>query len=99
MPTYKREPDERFSIYLDNGQEVKVDWLKDFTKIKGVEFATDHLEFRGPMTSTGYWSHFVNKGYGEQIDRDIMIDHARAIAQARWEENNKGRNKEQVALL
>lgn len=78
-----KEPDEVFYLKLENGQDVEVSWYKDYLGY------ADHLEFRGPMTETGYLSHFVNKQKGLQIGRDILIDHAKAVMQARWNQTTK----------
>lgn len=76
----KEHPDERFSVYLKNGAEVRVDWTKDY-----FEGEDDHLELHGPMTSTGYRSEFISKGQ----DREAVIEHARQLAQKCWNENKQ----------
>ena len=87
----RMEPDEVFHLELENGQDVEVSWYKDS---RGY---ADHLEFRGPMTDTGYLSHFVTKEKGEVLDRDLLIDHAQAVMQARWNQRNV--QPAQVALF
>jgi len=87
----KSEPDEVFHLQLENGQDVEVSWYKHF------DSHVDHLEFRGPMTDTGYLSHFVLKEKDDELDRDLLIDHAQAVMQARW--NQRNGQPAQVALF
>jgi len=74
-------PDEVFSITLKCGEEVEVSWYKNFFRL------SDHIEFRGPISETGYRSHFVHKEEGEQLDRTVLIDHLQQMAEQLWKDN------------
>ncbi|AII60200.1 hypothetical protein X793_03795 [Dehalococcoides mccartyi CG4] len=72
-----------FTVKLDNGKTVNVTWHINY-------FAhADHLELRGCMTSTGYRSEFINKAEGDELDPELVMEHARRVAQECWEANEQ----------
>lgn len=77
------EPEEVLTIRLENGEPVDVSWYRDFGP------GIDHIQFRGPVSETGYLSHLVHKDIGSTLDRDVLVDHLRAVAQAHWRENRE----------
>lgn len=80
---------ETFTVKLKNGQEVQVTWHKDYLE------ATDHLEMRGPMTETGYKSHFLPKqDKGTELSRDFVVTCATLLAQECWDENKEKYGKQ-----
>ena len=81
-----------FSIYLKNGQEVKVKWVQDWSK------DLDHLELRGPMTDTGYRSHFIHKTPMENLTQEQAEAVATIVAEECWKENKQKYGK-QVSLI
>ncbi len=69
-----------FTVKLNNGETV---WhINYFTH-------ADHLELRGCMTSTGYRSEFINKADDEELDPELVMEHARRLAQECWEANEQ----------
>jgi len=74
-------PDEVFSIKLKCGLDVEVSWYKDYFP------HADHIEFRGPISETGYRSYFPPKEAGTQVDRDVLIDHLQQVAEQLWKDN------------
>ena len=89
-----------FSIYLKNGQEVKVKWEQDWSK------DLDHLELRGPMTDTGFFSHFIQKrlhphqsaSATANLTQEQAEAVATAVAEKCWKENKQKHGK-QVSLI
>ena len=72
-----------FAVKLNNGETVNVTWhINYFTH-------ADHLELRGCMTSTGYRSEFINKDDGDELDPELVMEHARKVAQECWEANEQ----------
>lgn len=88
----RKEPDEVFFITLKCGQDVEVSWYKDYFRDQ------DHIEFRGPVSETGYYSYFPRKEEGTQIGRDVMIDHLQEVAEGLWKKN-KAKDGAQKALF
>ncbi|MDP4280169.1 MAG: hypothetical protein QQM50_06450 [Dehalococcoides mccartyi] len=41
------------------------------------------------MTSTGYRSEFINKAEGDELDPELVMEHARRVAQECWEANEQ----------
>jgi len=80
-----KEPDEVFTIRLENGQDVEVSWYKDWIKLTSIGLAQDALELRGPISETGYEFRPVHKDFGSQIASDVLVDHAQMVAQSLWE--------------
>ena len=72
-----------FTVKLSNGKTVNVIWYINY-------FAhADHLELRGCMTSTGYRSEFINKADDDELDTELVMEHARRVAQECWEANEQ----------
>jgi len=72
-----------FTVKLNNGKTVNVIWHVNY-------FAhADHLELRGCMTSTSYRSEFINKDEGDELDSELVMEHARRVAQECWEANEQ----------
>ncbi|MFC2071222.1 hypothetical protein ACFLUU_00680 [Chloroflexota bacterium] len=72
-----------FTVKLNNGETVNVTWHINY-------FAhADHLELRGCMTSTGYRSEFINKADDDELDTEMVMEHARRLAQECWEANEQ----------
>ena len=72
-----------FTVKLNNGETVNVTWHINY-------FAhADHLELRGCMTSTGYRSEFINKADDDELDTELVMEHARRVAQECWEANEQ----------
>ncbi|MFC1934449.1 hypothetical protein ACFLXX_04845 [Chloroflexota bacterium] len=72
-----------FTVKLNNGETVNVTWHINY-------FAhADHLELRGRMTSTGYRSEFINKADDDELDTELVMEHARRLAQECWEANEQ----------
>ena len=72
-----------FAVKLNNGETVNVTWHINY-------FAhADHLELRGCMTSTGYRSEFINKADDDELDTELVMEHARRLAQECWEANEQ----------
>ena len=72
-----------FTVKLNNGKTVNVTWhINYFTH-------ADHLELRGCMTSTGYRSEFINKADDDELDPEVVMEHARRVAQECWEANEQ----------
>jgi hypothetical protein len=84
---------ETFTVTLKNGQEVQVTWHKDYFE------ATDHLELHGPMTETGYLSHFLPKAdKNTELSHQFVITCAALLAQEHWDEN-KAKYGKQLTLI
>ena len=72
-----------FTVKLNNGEAVNVTWHGNY-------FAhADHLELRGCMTSTGYRSEFINKADDDELDPELVMEHARRVAQECWDNNDQ----------
>ena len=72
-----------FTVKLNNGETVNATWhINDFAH-------ADHLELRGCMTSTGYRSEFINKADDDELDTELVMEHARRLAQECWEANEQ----------
>ncbi|MFC1985301.1 hypothetical protein ACFLUW_02750 [Chloroflexota bacterium] len=72
-----------FTVKLNNGETVNVTWHINY-------FAhADHLELRGCMTSTGYRSEFISKADDDELDTELVMEHARRLAQECWEANEQ----------
>ena len=63
-----------FTVKLNNGETVNVTWHINYF------FYADHLELRGCMTSTGYRSEFINKADDDELDHELVMEHARRVA-------------------
>ena len=61
-----------FQVVLDNGKEVAVTYEPDFM---------NHLEFRGPVSETGYRSDFPFP-----VDAKPTLDKVKKLAKTRAEE-------------
>jgi hypothetical protein len=85
---------EKFTVELKNRQKVRVRW----TKNAWGSATMDHLELRGPMTSTGYLSDFLHHEKGVEANRDQVIEHARALAQREWDKNEEKYGKQLTML-
>jgi uncharacterized protein (DUF1786 family) len=72
----------KFTVKLNNGETVNVTWHGNYFT------HADHLELRGCMTSTGYRSEFINHGEDEQLDPEMVMEHARRLAQECWDNND-----------
>lgn len=79
----RKKKTEKFTVKLTNGQEVEVTW----TKIYFPSGDMDHLEFRGPISETGYRSHFIQKHSHADADREKVLEYAGELAQKWWKEN------------
>lgn len=86
----KKGTTETFTVKLNNGEEVNVKWHKKWLGHPLV----DHLELRGPMTSTGYRSEFIHKKSDKDLDREEVIEYCRNLAQKLWEENEEKYGKQ-----
>jgi len=73
----------KFTVKLNNGDQVNVKWYPDYFT------GADHLELRGTMTSTGYRSEFINRGEDEQLEPEMVMEHARKVAQECWDNNGE----------
>lgn len=81
----KPEKKETFTIQLKNKEKVKVKWTKAVFAMPGMH----HLEFYGPMTNTGYRSHFVHWAGEEDPSLEEVSQFASDLAQKWWEENTE----------
>ena len=81
---------EKFTIKLKNGQEVRVTWTKNCWGSDTL----DHLEFRGPMTSTAYLSDFLPHNPGIPLNLDRVIEYASGLAQEKWDANEEKYGKQ-----
>ena len=72
-----------FTVKINNGDQVEVKWYPDYFT------GADHLELRGTMTSTGYRSEFINKADGDELDPEMVMEHARRLAQECWDNNDQ----------
>ena len=72
-----------FTVKLNSGETVNVTWHINY-------FAhADHLELRGCMNSTGYRYEFINKAEDDELDTELVMEHARRLAQECWEANEQ----------
>ena len=73
------KPKENFTVVSDDGQQINVTYDPGFRH---------HLEFRGPVSETGYRSHFGYDGTG-----DVKIEAARIASTLRYDFLAKERKK------
>jgi hypothetical protein len=66
----------KFVVTLDNGDKVNVTYEPQFM---------NHLEFRGPISETGYRSEFPN--FEKKPSLEEVKAKARKLAQKLWEDN------------